>query len=170
MEKKGKLKILSYSVNDITNETIDKIQKMVKKEGYQRLVVDSLSTLVINAPIFSDTGDVSIKEAVGDNVVLSPPVMGDYFVQKFLYSFIEKLRRLDCTSLLIAEANPKEGSISRDTLSEFVCDGVVFMSLQEILNTRRIQIKKMRGTKHILKAKEFELTNKGIEIIKDKLS
>lgn len=170
LEKKNKLEVMSVPVENISKKTIDKIEKKIKDENIKRVVIDSLSTLVINAPIFSSVSDLSVEDVIGDNSVFSPPIVGDYFVQKFLYKFIDGLRDLDCTSLLIAEADPSGDYISRDTLSEFVCDGVVLLSLQEMLDMRRIKVRKMRGTRHTLNARELKITKKGIEVVGSALS
>lgn len=170
LEKKGKIKILSIAVDDITSDTIKQIKEIVKKEGIKRLVIDSLSTLVVNAPIYTTPSELSVKDVVSDNIVFSPPIIGDYIVKRFVYNFIEQLRELNSTNLLISEASQDGQYITRDTLSEFVCDGIVLISLQEILNMRRIQVKKMRKTRHNFKAKEMTISKNGIEIISDKLS
>jgi KaiC/GvpD/RAD55 family RecA-like ATPase len=170
LEKKGKIKIISVPVEQITPKTIEMIEDVVKKSGIKRLVVDSLSTLVVNAPIYTTPSELAVKDVVGENIVFSPPIIGDYIVKRFVYDFIERLRKLDSTNILISEASQNGEYITRDTLSEFVCDGIVFLSLQEMLNMRRIQVKKMRETIHALKAKEFMILKNGIEVVQDKFS
>ena len=39
-----------------------------EKEGIKRLVIDSLSTLLINAPIYSSCKSLSVTDVVGDNI------------------------------------------------------------------------------------------------------
>jgi len=167
LEKSGKVKLLSIPANNITRGSIEEIKSIVKKEKIKRLVIDSLSTLIINAPIYTTPSELSVKDVVGGNIVFSPPVIGDYVAKRFIYELIEELRSLDCTTILISEAAEKGEYITRDTLSEFACDGVIILNLQETLNMRRIQIRKLRSTIHPFRAREFELGSKGIEVKKD---
>lgn len=164
LEKSGKLNLFSVPVEKLTKEVIEQIKELVKKEKIKRLVIDSLSTLVINAPIYTTPSELAVKDVIGDNIVFSPPVIGDYVAKRFIYQLIEDLRDLDCTTILISEAGEKGEYITRDTLSEFACDGVIILTLQETLNMRRIQIRKLRSTTHPFRPKEFEFTSKGINV------
>jgi len=167
LEKLGKMKLLSIPVMDITRESVEEIKNIVRKEKIKRLVIDSLSTLVVNAPIYTTPSELAVKDVVGGNIVFSPPVIGDYVAKRFIYQLIEDLSTLDCTTILISEAGEKGEYITRDTLSEFACDGVIILSIQETLNMRRLQIRKLRSTTHPFRAKEFEFTSKGINVKND---
>jgi KaiC/GvpD/RAD55 family RecA-like ATPase len=168
LEKSGKIKIMAVSIEKLTKDTIKEIQNIVKKEGITRLVIDSLSTLVINAPIYTTPSELAVEDVVGQNIVFSPPVIGDYVVKKFVYGFIEQLRNLDCTTLLISEASQDGEYISRDTLSEFVCDGVVLISFESMggAYSRSLIVKKMRQTKNDEDVHPVEISNKGMIIHK----
>jgi circadian clock protein KaiC len=157
LEKSGFLKILSTPASKITKNSLNEVKDYVRKNKIKRLVIDSLSTLVINAPIYTAPSEMAVEDVVGQNIVFSPPVIGDYVAKRFIYQLIEDLRNLDCTTILISEAGEKSEYITRDTLSEFACDGVVILSLQEILNMRRLQIRKLRSTIHPFRAKELNL-------------
>ncbi len=168
LEKKNLLKVIAIPLEKITEKTIKDIQEMVKKEGIKRLVIDSLSTLVINAPIYTHSSDLAAKDVMGDNIVFSPPVIGDYLVKRFIYSFIEQLRSLDCTSLLISEASQSGEFLTRDTLSEFVCDGVVVITFESLGGefSRSLIVRKMRQTKNDEDVHPVEIGKKGIIIHK----
>lgn len=162
--KDGKIKIISIPVSGITKETIKNIQETVKKENIKRLVIDSLSTLVVNAPIYASSKELSIEDVVGDNVIFSPPVIGDYVVKRFIYSFIEGLRNLDSTTLLIGESGESGDSITRDTLSEFACDGIVIINFESLGGdySRSLIVRKMRHTKNNEDVHPLEISNKGM--------
>lgn len=168
LEKKGMLKLMSISVDKITQKTIQDIQNLVKKEGIKRLVIDSLSTLVINAPIYTTPSELSVQDVVGENVIFSPPIIGDYIVKRFVYGFIEKLRDLDSTNLLISEASQSGEYITRDTLSEFVCDGIVLISFESMggAYSRSLIVRKMRNTKNDEDVHPVEISKKGMIIHK----
>ncbi|MBD3253073.1 AAA family ATPase [Candidatus Pacearchaeota archaeon] len=166
LEKQGMIRILSIPVEKISEKTIKRIQNLVEDDNIKRLVIDSLSTLVINAPIFSSKQGLAIKDVVGEDVIFSPPVVGDYFVQRFLYGFIENLRDLECTSLLVGEADQSGKFISRDTLSEFVCDGIVLISFESMGGdfSRSLIVRKMRHTKNNEDVHPLEISNKGLVV------
>jgi len=168
LEKKGKLKIIAMPVEEITKDTMKDIQKIVKANNIKRLVVDSLSTLVINAPIYTTPNELAVQDVVGGNIVFSPPIIGDYIVKRFVYSFIEKLRELNCTSLLISEASQSGEYISRDTLSEFACDGIVLISFESMggAYSRSLIVRKMRSTKNNEDVHPVEISQKGIIVHK----
>jgi len=167
LEKEGKFFIMAVPVRSITSKTIQDIKDRVRKEKITRLVVDSLSTLIINAPIYSSKQDMSVEEVVGDNIVFSPPIIGEYFVQKFLYSFIDELRELkNCTCLLIGEADQSGKFISRDTLSEFACDGIILISFESMGGeySRSLIVRKMRQTKNDEDVHPMEISKEGVKI------
>ncbi len=168
LEKKGLLKIISIPLEKITEKTIKDIQQVVKKEGIKRIVIDSLSTLVVNAPIYTTPSELAVKDVMGENIIFSPPIIGDFIVKRFIYGFIEQLRALNCTSLLISEASQSGEYISRDTLSEFVCDGVVLITFEALGGefSRSLIVRKMRETKNDDNVHALEIGKNGMIIHK----
>jgi len=168
LEKQGKIKIISVPVEKITREIIKDIREIVKKENIKRLVIDSLSTLVVNAPIYTMPSELAVRDVVGENIIFSPPIIGDYIVKRFVYSFIEELRKMDCTSLLISEASQSGEYITRDTLSEFVCDGIVLITFESLGGefSRSLIIRKMRETKNDEDVHPVEISKNGIIVHK----
>lgn len=168
MEKKGMIKIMAVPAVEIKREIIQQIKNLVKKEGIKRLVVDSLSTLVVNAPIYVEPNELAVKDVVGENVVFSPPIIGDYIVKRFIYDFIDSLRELDCTTLLITESGQNSEFLTRDTLSEFVCDGVILINFESMGGnySRSLIVRKMRQTKNDEDVHPIEISTKGMIIHK----
>lgn len=168
LEKSGKLKIIAMPVDKISKTIIEDIKKIVKENKIKRLVFDSLSTLIINAPIYTSPNELAVQDVVGENIVFSPPIIGDYIVKRFVYNFIEQLRDLDCTSLLISEASQNGEYISRDTLSEFACDGIVLISFESMggAYSRSLIVRKMRSTKNNEDVHPVEISDKGIIVHK----
>ena len=168
LEKKGMIQVMSISANSIKKSIINDIKTKIKKEGIKRLVIDSLSTLVVNAPIYTQPSELAVQDVVGQNVVFSPPIIGDYIVKRFIYDFIDSLRDLDCTTLLITEASNGGEFLTRDTLSEFVCDGVVLISFESMGGdySRSLIVKKMRATKNNEDVHPVEMSKTGIIVHK----
>jgi len=168
LEKSGKLKIISIPVEKITKKTIKQIQDLVSKDGIKRLVIDSLSTLVVNAPIYTTPNELAVQDIVGENIVFSPPIIGDYIVKRFVYDFIDNLRELNCTTLLIGEASQTGDYITRDTLSEFACDGIILLTFESLGGefSRSLIVRKMRATKNDEDVHPLEISSKGIIVHK----
>lgn len=168
LEKKGTLKILSIPVQKITKETIKDIQEAVKKGGVRRLVIDSLSTLVVNAPIYVSSSNLAVEDVVGENVFFSPPIVGDYIVKRFIYDFIDSLKELDCTTILIGESAQSGEFITRDTISEFASDGIIMINFESLggAYSRSLIVRKMRETKNDEDVHPMEISKSGVIVHK----
>lgn len=148
LEKDEKVKIISIPVKDINEKTAKEILKLAKRYNAKRLVVDSLSALSINSPTtFSSTTDVT-----------------DYSIKRFMYSFITEFRNLDLVSLFISQTT--EGQLSRDGVSEFICDGILHIRYDSIGGefSRSMTIRKMRECKNDEDMHPVEISKKGLVI------
>ena len=128
LDRRGDLQLLYLSTKSLDQNIASIIGEKVKKDNIKRLVIDSVSILAINAPLYRSLIDISVVELVRQKSIFAPPVMGDTIVKKFIYGFIEDTRSLGVTSVLISESSEKGEFLSRDTISEFVCDGIIPVS------------------------------------------
>lgn len=143
LQEEDLLKI--YKLNLHTQEDVERqieeelrvIAKLVKEMGCKRLVVDSTTALAV---WITEKGKM----------------------RHLLYTFMDSLKDLGCTSLLIAETRGKRNEFSAFGFEEFITDGVI--SLYFIPPNRIVFIRKMRGTDHSKTAHPFTITNSGIEI------
>lgn len=134
-------------------DILDFIKNEAKKVQAKRIIIDSISVIAINAPMYelplwkSD----SRFNFTGKQITSLPSVDK---IKQFIYLFISSLKNLDATLVFVGES-PKETSefLTRDTVSEFVCDGVITFHYSSGLMTggyeRGLNIVKMRSTKHI---------------------
>jgi len=76
-----------------------------------------------------------------------------------MYTLLEELRRMKCTSLLTCETHGRKEESSRFGVEDFLVDGV--MMVYFIPPHRAIFVKKMRGTDQSRKVHPFEITGKG---------
>ncbi|HLC65731.1 MAG TPA: ATPase domain-containing protein [Candidatus Nanoarchaeia archaeon] len=167
LERARKAEILAIPITKVTHETIEMLKEKMKKEKIKRLVVDSLTALTVNAPIYAAVKDMAIKDIVSESTVLSPPIVGDFLVKHFIYSFIESLQELeDVTSILISENSSEPGFLSRDTVSEFACDGVVVINFESLGGeySRTLIVRKMRQTKNDENVHPLEVSDKGLVV------
>ena len=55
--------------------------------------------------------------------------------------------------------------MSRDSISEFLVDGILVLDLDTTMDRRKLTIRKMRGTKHTLKPHEIGIGKQGISLL-----
>ena len=80
--------------------------------------------------------------------------------------FIVKTKAMGCTSVLISEL-PKESIwLSRDTISEFLTDGVILLKSVEAAGEVKnlLKVEKMRSTKIEKKSNIYTIGSKGFEV------
>jgi circadian clock protein KaiC len=155
---------------DITkgDNYIDRITKIVKQMKAKRLVVDSLTTLTeffISADIDEKKGVELIKTIES---IIPVPLSESLVAKTTLFKLIGELKNLNCTTLLTSEL-PEQGNwLSRDTVSEFICDGVIILRYLEYAAggmPRSILVRKMRGTKYDTNVFSMDITDAGIKIL-----
>jgi KaiC/GvpD/RAD55 family RecA-like ATPase len=115
----------------------EKIKRMVEEMGAKRLVLDSTTAI----GMFMES-EAEIRYA--------------------LFKLIDDLKKLDCTTLLIAETEGGRTQFSRFGVEEFVVDGVIALYFYPPI--RCLLIKKMRGTDHDKRVHPFDITEYGIEV------
>ncbi|HDN82778.1 MAG TPA: hypothetical protein ENG50_00260 [Candidatus Altiarchaeales archaeon] len=95
------------------------------------------------------------------------PLDAPLVTRMHITTIINELRGLNCTSILISELIDESKGLSRDTITEFLVDGVIILTLDETMDIRKMKIRKMRGTKHTLTPQSIEITSQGLRIKKD---
>lgn len=119
------------------------IGRAIKEYNVRRVVLDSVPALALR---------------VGKSEAL----------RELLFRVYSMLERFECTSFIITEIPEGEGSLSRYGVEEFLSSGVVKLSLQKEGGkwVRKIQVVKMRGTRHDLNEHVFEIAEGGIRLEK----
>lgn len=79
-----------------------------------------------------------------------------------------ELNKLGCTSILTSEVDEGKGGLSRLGVEEYVADGVIVLYYEGdgLARTRALEVRKMRGTGHSDHMSFFDITDKGIKIVK----
>jgi len=145
-----KLKFISVPASEINKETIKEIITNIKKNNIKRLVIDSLSTLSINTPtVYSDINQI-----------------GEYAVKRFIYSFIDELRSMKDTTSLIISQTASDSELSRDDVSEFLCDGIIHVIFESMGGqfSRSLIVRKMRRTKNDEDIHPLEISKNGLVV------
>ena len=143
----GKLKVVCMDVKDFN---VKALINEIKDGAYDRVVIDSL-TSIISHPIALE--DIDISYTLKDRLDrLAPsPVHASVAVRLLVEKIITEIRKLKCTCVIISEmVEGGGGGFSRDTVSEFLVDGVVTLQyvMVGIESSRNLMIRKMRATAH----------------------
>ncbi|MBU4342324.1 MAG: hypothetical protein KJ928_07000 [Candidatus Altiarchaeota archaeon] len=70
-----------------------------------------------------------------------------------------------CQTQVVSERQEGEEAISAHGIESYILDGVVILTIHPALDARKMEIRKMRGTKHTLRMLDFDFTENGIEIV-----
>jgi KaiC/GvpD/RAD55 family RecA-like ATPase len=165
--KSKKLEIWSIPIDDLDHTVGDTILGYVKTKNIKRLVVDSLSTLAINAPIYQPVKDIALVDIMKQKSFFSPPILGDIIVRRYIYSLVNELQHVKhCTTLLISEGTNGGEYLTRDTVSEFASDGIVHLAFESVASgyARSITVRKLRETKNDPNTHPLEIAKTGVVV------
>lgn len=147
--KENKIGIYSVPVNILDEEIVGMVLRLIESFKPQRLVIDSLSTFSISAPMYANLARTNVNNAS----------------KYFIYKFVTDLKKMNCTSLITSELHQDEW-LSKDSISEFVTDSVTVLRYFGAMgeSSRTISIKKARQTKFDEFIHSFEFNHEGFFI------
>lgn len=148
-EEEGKLIFLEYPpehVRKLLAEGGGLIEEAVEKSGAKRMVIDSISSFTM---LYKD--ELEKRE---ESLTL-----------------FELIRKWGCTSLFTCEDELHDLDYTISSELEFEVDGVILLyNIRERgVRKRAMEILKMRGTNHLRKTINFEITDKGINVHPDQV-
>lgn len=158
----GKLKFLYLDLEkrDIHKEMDDEI----RTGGYTRVVLDSLTPLSEIPVWLANKGNEIIPSSVSSDRTTFP-IDSVQATRTHVRRIMNILEGDDCTTLITSEIPEGSRSLSRDSISEFLVDGILLLDLDTTMDRRKLTIRKMRGTKHTLKPQDITIQDGGISII-----
>jgi len=155
-EKSGLLKVLTFNMAEVhVIAVITELERLARSFKPDRVVFDSISVISMYAEVMASAevkqamGSVS-KDSMREEVVIRGTIMG----------LLSRLRHLNATTLVISELPEGGGGLSRDTYSEFICDGVIRLVRNEATGKRLATVSKMRLTDHDFIAHTFQIEDK----------
>lgn len=158
LHKQNKLIIKSMPEQENLNENIliKMISDGITNYNVKRLVIDSLDTYANNIISFEDNDKILSSELL---------------VKRAVYRLIKKLQRFSgITKILISETEENADNLSKDGVSEFLCDGVVKIEYLTMGGnySRQLKVRKMRATDNNPDSFPFEISKRGILVhVKD---
>jgi circadian clock protein KaiC len=155
-----KFVFLDLEKSDIHNEMHNEI-----KEGrFTRVVLDSI-TPVSEIPIWASDGVNEFIPTDGVKSIIKYPAGSISATRLHLRRIISILNKNDCTSIVTSEVEEGSRSLSRDTISEFLVDGIILLDLDVTMDRRKLTVRKMRATKHTLRPHDINISHGGIHFI-----
>ncbi len=159
--KNSQLEILTFDMPSThVVQVVEKISKEVRTHKPKRIVLDSISVLSLFAEVAAGVELANSLDLNLDQLKLSEGVLTIGAVMGLL----SKIKQYDNTSLIIAEIPEGQKMLSRDSYTEFICDGVIKLEKNEKTGKREITIVKMRTANHKLTPFKFIMGKKGINI------
>jgi KaiC/GvpD/RAD55 family RecA-like ATPase len=162
LEHQGSLIIQAMSLNTIKLDLINEVVNTAKHEGVRRLVIDSITSLTVNVPYFE-----MMRDYQAQTKGYTLPVSADVMMRRYIYAVCETLRQAKISTLLLSEAtHDNEKVVTRDTVSEFACDGIVHLILDSMGTAfpRSLIIRKMRNTNNRDNAFSLEISKHGLKL------
>ena len=158
LEKQKKVSILEFTADTINREIFEKIKKEVKRIKAKRLVIDSLSLIVMSSTFIQNEKYSLVEDG---------KIKSSTSAKQFIYTFIQLIEKLGCTTLFITGLE-KDTYNTEDGISEYLTDGSIVLRSRTMGQTlmRTIEIIKMRMTEIKGGIYTMDITNKGIEVRK----
>lgn len=174
LQKQGLIKLIFI---DILNEKsyTTKMEDSISGFRPKRVVIDSLSTFSDYAAM-TDFSKVILLQRGGMQGSAAERTMPESLsektlVKRMLASILAILRTHEATFMLTSELPEKGDSLSSDGISEFLVDGVILLFHLGVGSAefRTAQIRKMRYSNHRKDYLPYEISGKGIEIVKEQV-
>lgn len=162
-QKNGQLKFLYL---DLEKHTVHKeMESEIRLGGYSRVVLDSLTPLSELPVWVVNRGSELIPSQ--ESLTTTPlPLDSIQATRMHVRRILRILEEDASTALVTSEIAEGSRNLSRDSVSEFLVDGILVLDLDPSMDRRKLTIRKMRGTKHTLKPRDIEITGKeGIRIL-----
>ncbi len=155
---------LEFMYLDLDKNTMHKeMNDEIKTGNYNRVVLDSL-TPVSEMPVWV-SGIHEIIPSEGATDIKKYPAGSVPSTRMHIRRIISILGQNSCTSVVTTEVPEGSRTLSRDTISEFLVDGIILMDLDPTMDRRKLTVRKMRATKHTLKPQDIMIAGGGIKFV-----
>lgn len=159
--EEGKLRFIYL---DLDRSNIHKEMENEMNSGkYTRVVLDSL-TPVSEVPVWvSGVHEIIPSETNKDTKKY--PAGSIPATRMHIRRILGLLNKERCTALVTSEIPEGSRCLSRDTISEFMVDGIILLDLDTTMDRRKLTVRKMRATKHTLKPQDIAISEGGIKFL-----
>jgi KaiC/GvpD/RAD55 family RecA-like ATPase len=142
------------------NSTHREMEEEIRNGHYSRIVLDSLTPLSEMPVWIVNRGSELIPSE--DTVLKNPVPLDSVQATRMHVRRILRILEEDASTVLVtSEITEGTRHLSRDSVSEFLVDGILVLDLDPSMDRRKLTVRKMRGTKHTLKPRDIEISSKG---------
>lgn len=157
----GKLNVVYL---DLDKQNLHKdIEEILKSGNYDRIVMDSLSP-VTEMPMWMVNNGKEVIPSSNSMTTTTIPLDSIQATRLHLRHLMKIIKEENSTTMVTTEIPEGSRDLSRDSVSEFLVDGIIVLGLDTTMGRRKLTIRKMRGTKHALKPMDVEITEQGIKL------
>lgn len=155
---------LKFMYVDLDKSNIHKeMEEELRRGQYSRIVLDSITPMAEVPVWMSGVHEIIPSE---DNMMTKGFPPGSIPATRVhIRRIMSILSKQNCTAMVTSEVPEGSRSLSRDTISEFLVDGIILMDLDSTMDRRKLTIRKMRATKHSLKPHDIMITDGGIQFL-----
>jgi len=173
LEALGMVRIMRMSKLTIGQVLAD-LEKAIHSFKPHRLAIDSFTFMALSAHTRERL--VDIDKIPSDELLYGEPKhlnqttpleWNSIVVKKMVTDLVLMLQQKGITTILTSEVSKNSDWYSRDTVSEFACDGVLSLKATSIGSEtqRTIEVVKMRNTKISGGIYDFEFTPQGMKVL-----
>ena len=141
------------------------MEEEIRSGRYNRIVLDSLTPLSEIPVWIVNKGKEIIPSSEGSMNTMAYPLDSIQATRVHIRRIMSILDEDASTTLVTSEIPEGSRELSRDTISEFLVDGILILDLDTTMDRRKITIRKMRGTKHTLKPHNVEIGDGSIILV-----
>jgi len=153
---------LKFKYLDLDKSTVHKeMEEEIRMGGYCRVVLDSLTPLA-EAPVWTTSGGNEIIPMENSPSPSPYPLGSIPATRVHIRRMMSILSNDSCTSMVTSEIPEGSRCLSRDSVSEFLVDGILLLDLDHNIDRRKLTVQKMRRTNQTLKPQNIAITEKGI--------
>jgi len=153
--------LLKFLFLDLEKRTVHKeMEEEIRIGKYSRVVLDSLTPLS-EMPVWVVNRGSEILPPEHSAMGTAIPIDSIQATRMHVRRLLCILEEDDSTALVTSEITEGTRNLSRDSVSEFLVDGILILDLDPSMDRRKLIIRKMRGTKHTLKPRDIEISSKG---------
>jgi circadian clock protein KaiC len=150
-------------LNTESNTLHQQIEDEISNGGYDRVILDSLSPLA-EKPIWlvNNGNEVVPQESAMTSTTI--PLDSIQATRLHLRRIISIFKNKKVSTLVTSEVPDGSRNLSRDSVTEFLADGIIHLDMDPSMDRRKLMIRKMRKTRHTLKPQNVTITQNGIEL------
>jgi len=139
------------------------IEDEITNGEYDRVILDSLSPLA-EKPIWMVNNGNEVIPQESAMTSTSIPLDSIQATRLHLRKIISMFKEKNISTVVTSEIPEGSRSLSRNSVTEFLTDGIILLNLDSAMDRRKLTIRKMRKTNHTLKPQNLTITQTGIQL------